>query len=101
MSRDERIADYPIQVNSDAALPKSTLIVGGALWTVLFGLQVWHLSATLMVKEKQAEQGTSIAVISTKQDGYLRELDTLKGQVSSVNSRLQAIEDRQIRSQPR
>lgn len=88
------------QVN-DASIPRSTLVVGAALWTILFGLQVWILSSILVLKEKQGDQGKDIAVISVKQDGYLREMDSLKTQVGDVSSRLQAIENRQIRNQPR
>lgn len=47
-----------MQINGD--IPRSTLIVGGALWSILFGLMVW-----LLVSVNQ--QGGDLKVIASQQ----------------------------------
>jgi hypothetical protein len=93
--------DYIRQVNTDAGLPKSTLIVGGAMWLVLFTLTCWHLNKTDSLRDKVGDMSEKVSVISTKTDATVTEVATVKSQVSAVDNRLRDIESRQIRNGPR
>ena len=62
-------------------IPKSTLVVAGALYTILVGLVTWNLAATISIKDKQAQdiQGVRldlaatqghVAVLESRMDSY-------------------------------
>ncbi len=62
-------------------IPKSTLVIGGALYAVLCALMTWNLITTINIKDKQAQdiQGvrldlaatkTDVAVLKTRMDRY-------------------------------
>lgn len=62
-------------------IPVSTLVIGGALYTILCGLMTWNLVTTINIKDKQAIdiQGvrldlaatqTDVAVLKTRMDRY-------------------------------
>lgn len=64
-------------------VPPSTVLVGGALWAVLFGLLVW-----LLVSVNQ--QGIDIKEISTQQNSSIKELNK---DITRVDKNIDRIED--------
>lgn len=74
-------------MNISGELPQSTLVVAGALWTVLFGLMVWLLISV-------HQQSGDIKVISIQQSVSTVEF-------SRVNQRLDKKDERDDRQDGR
>lgn len=64
-------------------IPPSTILVGGALWTVLFGLLVWVLASV-------NQQGVDIKEIATQQSSNSREMSK---DVARIDLNIDRIED--------
>lgn len=60
-------------------VPQSTLVVAGALWTVLFGLMVW-----LLISVNQ--QGGDIKVIASQQIGYAKDVSRIDANIDRVET---------------
>lgn len=64
-------------------VPQSTLVVGGALWTVLFGLLVWVLISV-------NQQGIDMKEIATQQSSTTKEIAR---DISRIDNNINRIED--------
>lgn len=60
-------------------VPQSTLVVAGALWTVLFGLMVW-----LLISVNQ--QSGDIKVIASQQIGYAKDVSRIDANIDRVET---------------
>lgn len=69
-------------------IPKSTIVVGGLLWSILFAMQAWHLITTLNMKDRQTEQSGDIRVVTLQQNTMSDDIKELKKSVESHERRL-------------
>lgn len=70
-----------MQINNGDLIPKSTIVIGAALYAVLCSLMTWNLITTINIKDKQAldiqgvrldlaaTQG-KVAVLESRMDRY-------------------------------
>jgi hypothetical protein len=75
-------------------IPKSTLAVGGVLWSILAAMQAWHLITTLNMKDKQTEQTGDIKMITKQQDDMSDDVKELKDLVNAHENRITVLEGR-------
>lgn len=91
--------DYDAYLRGDMRIegtdiPKSTLAVGGILWSILAAMQAWHLITTLNMKDKQTEQTGDIKMITKQQDDMSEDVKELKELVGAHEKRLTVLEGR-------
>jgi len=82
--------DYATELRGDmnqGDIPRSTVVVAGVLWSILFAMQAWHLITTLNMKDTQGVQAGDIRLIVAQQAD-------LKEQVQSHETRLNTLERR-------
>lgn len=82
-------------------IPKSTLIVGAALWGVLVLLMCWHLNKTDNLRDKLGDMSEKASVAAVKQESAAKDMNSLERKVDAIDLRLKAMEERQIRVVPR
>lgn len=75
-------------------IPKSTLAVGGLLWSILAAMQAWHLITTLNIKDKQVEQSGDLRVMTLQQNTMSDDVKELKALVATHEKRLTVLEGR-------
>ena len=75
-------------------IPKSTLAVGGILWSIIAAMTTWVLVTVLNSREKQIEQSGEIKLLISKLDSNTAEMKELKGSVVAIEKRVSALESR-------
>lgn len=91
--------DYDMSQVSNGDLPKSTMVVGGALWTVLFGLMVWQLSSTAELKTQQVQLLGQLSVVNVQYSALKDDVQDLRGEVKALNIQLRDIQNKQAQAQ--
>lgn len=85
---------------SDMVIPRSTLIVGAALWGILVGMQVWVINRQQVTADAASELKTDVGVLNVKVDNVTDKVGDVKESQISMDRRLSNMEARQARISP-
>lgn len=84
--------DYGASLRGDVVnlyIPRSTMVVGGALWGVLLAIAIWTLTSVLALKEVQAEDRKAIAVYEAVMGGRVEAMETRENLIETQITRLE------------
>lgn len=84
--------DYGASLRGDVMnlyIPRSTIVVGGALWGVLLAIAIWTLTSVLALKEVQAEDRKAIAVYEAVMGGRVEAMETRENLIENQITRLE------------
>lgn len=86
--------------DNDMQIPRSTLIVGAALWGVLVAMQIWVINRQQITADAAAELKTNVGVLNIKVDNVTGKVSDVRDSQTSMDRRLSNMEARQARISP-